>query len=428
MDHVAIDLGGRESQICARSSSSEIKLEKRVPTKGLKEFFAQIEPSRIIMETCAEAFAVAALAKDAGHDVRIVPGTLVRSIGVGQRGIKTDVRDARCLSEASTRVELASVHIPSKASREMKSACGMREALVASRTKLINNVRGWMRGQLTRIRGGATETFPARLREHCSSNGIELQACVVRQLHAIESLTAEIEAADVELADLARKNDDCRLLMTVPGVGPLTSIRFLAAVDQVTRFRDAHQLESYFGMTPGERSSSDTRHRTSLTKAGSKKVRWLLIQAAWTAYRCRGSDPMVLWAKRIAKKGRLNLAIAALARKMVGIMFAILRDKKSYNPTRASAVRPETTEISIVAGGSDLVRAVALREASQAEVEMPVSDPMPAPAAAESRPSARAAKGRSANRTMATPQERLVTKPKRKTKASGSKRTSRSHR
>ena len=112
MDHVAIDLGGRESQICVRRPNNDVQFERRIPTAKLKAFFKTLEPSRVILETCAEAFAVARDAKAAGHDVRVVPAALVRALGVGQRGIKTDVRDARCLSEGSVRIDLGSVHIP----------------------------------------------------------------------------------------------------------------------------------------------------------------------------------------------------------------------------------------------------------------------------------------------------------------------------
>lgn len=59
MDHVAIDLGGRESQICIRQDNNEVRLEKRLATIKLKGFFKTLPPSRVIVETCAEAFAVA---------------------------------------------------------------------------------------------------------------------------------------------------------------------------------------------------------------------------------------------------------------------------------------------------------------------------------------------------------------------------------
>jgi hypothetical protein len=131
MEHVAIDLGGRESQICIRNGAGEIVLESRVPTMKLREVLDRPR-SRVILETCSEAFAVADLAQEYGHDVRVVPASLVKSLGVGARRTKTDRRDAQVLSEVSCRVELPSVHVPSHWSREAKSLCGMRRAGVVS--------------------------------------------------------------------------------------------------------------------------------------------------------------------------------------------------------------------------------------------------------------------------------------------------------
>jgi transposase len=130
MEHLAIDLGGRESQICVRSSTGEIVEERRLPTRGLGGYLGTRPRSRVVLETCSEAFAVADAALAVGHEVRVVPGSLVRSLGVGARRLKTDRRDARTLSEVSCRIDLPSVHVPSRASRDRKTMCGMREALV----------------------------------------------------------------------------------------------------------------------------------------------------------------------------------------------------------------------------------------------------------------------------------------------------------
>ena len=342
MQHVAIDLGGRESQICIRSETGVILKEQRVRTSRLAAFFKTLEPSRVIVETCAEAFAVAASAQDAGHEVRVVPATLVKALGVGARGIKTDIRDARCLSEASARMDtLPSVHLPSKVSQETKAACGMRECLVESRTKLINSVRGWLRGRIMSIRGGGTETFPERVRAKFAELDLAVPGMVERQLVVIEALTAQIKEADKELKELAMNDERCRRLMSVPGVGPIVGLRFLTAVDEVARFKDAHHLQSYFGLTPGENSSSDARRRTHLTRAGSAQVRWTLVQAAWSAMRSRPSDPMVLWAKEIKKRRGPSIAATALARKIAGILFALLRNGSTYVPLRGSSIRAE---------------------------------------------------------------------------------------
>src|SRR5262249_60011880 len=104
-----------------RDAKEKILEERRCLTKRLGEYVAKRPHSRVILETSAEAFAVADLARHAGHDVRVVPATLAPSLGVGARGIKTDRRDAQVLSEVSCRVELRSVHIPSEQARRWRT-------------------------------------------------------------------------------------------------------------------------------------------------------------------------------------------------------------------------------------------------------------------------------------------------------------------
>jgi transposase len=335
MDHLAIDLGGRESQICVRGSDGRILEERRWPTRRLGAYLAGRPTSRVIVETCAEAFGVAEAAVAAGHEVRIVPARLVRTLGVGARRLKTDRRDAQVLSEVSCRIDLPSVHLPSPRARQHKTLCGMRDALVRARTQLINTVRGWLRGEGRRLRSGAVESFPARVQALAAES--PLPAAVTRQIEAIAQLTAQIAAADRELAQAARTDPVTRRLMTVPGVGPTTAVRFVAAVDDVTRFASAHALESYLGLTPGEDSSSDRHRRTGITKAGASALRWCLVQAAWAAQRTRRRTPLQAWAETIAQRRGARIATVALARKLAGILYALWRDDTTYVPWRAAS-------------------------------------------------------------------------------------------
>jgi transposase len=336
MDHLAIDIGGRESQICSRAASGEIKLEKRVSTAQLPRLFQQVEPCRVVLEACAESFWLADAARSAGHEIRVISTTLVRALGVGSRKTKNDRKDARVISEASCRIDLPSVHIPSLESRDRKSMLSARDSLVSSRTMMINVVRGWMRTRAIRLRrSGEIVSFPERVREACSE--LPLPSYVDRTLNTITTLTAEIVSADRELRALAKKDTCCPRLMSVPGVGPTTAIAFKATLDVVERFHDAHHVQAYLGLTPGEYASSDKLQRTGITKAGCTRMRWLLVQAAWTAKRTAPKDPMVLWATEVEKRRGKKVAIVALARKLAGILFAIWRDGTLYSARDAAA-------------------------------------------------------------------------------------------
>jgi transposase len=268
----------------------------------------------------------------AGHEVRVVPATLVKTLGEGARRTKNDRRDAQVLSEVSCRIDLPSVHVPSKRSREWKTICGMRDVLVSSRRALINNVRGWMRTQGLRIARGETSTFAKRVRV------LEPPAFVEAQLICIDTLTEQIKVATNNIKELAQTDPVCQRLMTVPGVGPITSVRFVAAVDDAGRFPSAHRVESYLGLVPGESSSSERQQMLSITKAGPRALRWVLVQAAWSLRhsRCPEALPLRSWAAEIEKRRGTRIATVALARKLAGILFALWRDATTYEPTRAA--------------------------------------------------------------------------------------------
>jgi transposase len=312
MDHVAIDLGGRESQICVRRPDGTVVEERRVRTGALPTYLQGRAVSRVIVETCSEAFWVADAAQAAGHEVRVVPATLAPTLGIGARRLKTDRRDAQVLSEVSCRIDLPSVHIPRPDARAAKTLCGMRDGLVRSRTLLINTVRGWVRTQGRRLGTGGVLSFGPRVR---TAFGAALPGYVDRQLQAIEHLHA--------------------------GVGPVTAVRFLAAIDDRTRFTGAHAVEAYVGLVPGQDSSGPRTRYLGITKAGSPALRWCLVQAAHCAKRTLKPGPLRDWVDAVAHRRGRQVAVVALARKLTGILFALWRDATVYDPLRTNQ-RPAT--------------------------------------------------------------------------------------
>ena len=114
----------------------------------------------------------------------------------------------------------------------------------------------------------------------------------------------------------------------------MTAAAFVATLDEVTRFRSAHQVEAYLGLVPGEHSSGERKQRGRITKAGSARARWLLIETAWRVLRSRRSETAGLrtWAERIGMRRGKRIATVALARRLAGILYAMWRDKRDYQP------------------------------------------------------------------------------------------------
>lgn len=126
--------------------------------------------------------------------------------------------------------------------RRVRAQLGVRDQLVQSRTRQINLVRTLLRAEGLRVGSGSAESFEARLARVPLP---EWLAAVIAPLRTILAhLTEQIAQVDRTLQQQAREDERAERLRTVPGVGPLTALAFVAVVDHVGRFRDAHQLEA----------------------------------------------------------------------------------------------------------------------------------------------------------------------------------------
>lgn len=337
MERIAIDLGGRESQICVRDKNGQIIEEKRHLTAHLGRYLAKREPgARVLLEASSEAFAVAEWARQSGHEARVVPASLVRALGVGERGLKNDQRDARKLSEMDCRMDVPSVHIPSPARRDQQARLAAREALVSARTQLVNVVRSFFRTMARPPVKATPKTLAKQVRSQLLKTDQGLPDYIEQVLATLDTLNEQIALADTALEELANEDPVCKLLQTMPGVGPVTSVSFAASVDEVGRFESAPRLTSYFGLTPGEKTTGFKTRRTGITKAGSGRTRWTLVQAAWTMVRVRPHDPLVKWFQSVAGRRGKKIAISALARKMAGILYAMWRDQMAYDAQKGA--------------------------------------------------------------------------------------------
>jgi len=333
MHHIGIDLGGKKSQICVRAADGSIVAEFEARTHHLAKALVDFPKSRVIPgDVCGSVRGGPAPQAD-GHDVRIVPATLVRQLGVGHRGVKTDKRDAQALSQVSCRIDVASVHLPSIQSREIRAVLKLRDGLVKSRTQMVNSVRSWARERLIDLPKGTPLGFPKKMRAWL---GEELSPCVERQLVVIEVLNAQIKEADAEVETLRASHPIAAQLSKLYGVGGIAALYFVSMLDTQERFSDVKAVYSYLGMTPREYSSSDKRNKYGITKAGPADVRRTLVQSAWVIWQKRPLDPLSVWGQRIAERRGRKVAILAMARKLAGIMYAMWRDGTSYQPHRVS--------------------------------------------------------------------------------------------
>jgi transposase len=331
MEFIGIDVHKVETQICVLTEQGEV-IETRIRTERqrLSDFFGPRAPARVLLESATESEWVARCLEACGHEVVVADPNFAPMYATRSKKVKTDRRDARALAEACRLGAFRPAHRASDEQRRVRARLSIREALVRSRGRHISLVRALLRREGLRVADGATERFVARVAK--VDVPTDLRAEIEPLLRQIDACGGEIEKLDKAIATLAKGDPRVDLLQTAPSVGPVTGAAFVAAIDNVERFQDGHQVAAYFGLVPSENSSGEKQRRGGITKAGPPRMRWLLVQVAWSLLRSTraSTTPLRTWATRIAAVRGKSVAVVALARKLSGVLFAMLRDGKPF--------------------------------------------------------------------------------------------------
>lgn len=342
MEHIGIDLGARHSHLVVLHGDQRKPTHRKVKTSELPQWLSSQPKSHVVMEACTQSPAIARASLAAGHETKVVPAQLVRLLGVGARGIKTDDRDAEALARASKHnPDLPSVHLRSETSRHRRELVSARANLMKARMSLSTSVKSWLRGRLIVLKGRASsKAFSEAVRTAAVAHPDGLPRAIELMLETFDHLTEQVDTLRQEIATLAEGDNVCSRLMEIPGVGPHIAFAFTTHLDCPERFATADDLASYLALAPGEATTGGKVMRTRTIKAGPLYLKSLLVQAAWSMWRTRPNDPAVLWARRLAeRRNTKGVAIVALARKLATVMWSMWKNETSYDPARASHMR-----------------------------------------------------------------------------------------
>lgn len=257
----AVDLAKNVFQVVLADAEHRLLEQHRLTRPQFERFFANRPIERIIMEArgCGHHWARTFSAR--GIEVILLSAHYVRAY-VGRN--KTDAADAKALLEAARDRELRPVRVKSIEQQALQALHRTRSLWMATRTARINALRGFWRAFGLHVPVGARTGLEAMGRatadEHSPRPGL-IRPTMQLLLDEIRVLEARIAQIERQLSAVAAESEPCRLLMTIPGIGLLSSTAIAAATaGSVAHFTDARHFASWFGLTPKEFSSavSDT--------------------------------------------------------------------------------------------------------------------------------------------------------------------------
>ena len=218
-----------------------------------------------------------------------------------------------------------------------------RDALVRTRTLLINHVRGAVKACGAALPSCTAGAFHRKMADHIPGG---LRPALLPLVEAVGELTARIAAAGREVEALCEAHPETAALRQVTGVGPITALTFVLTVEDPSRFPKNREVGAYLGLVPRQRESGARAPQLGIAKSGDAGLRRLLVQAAHYILGPFGPDTydtdLRRWGERYAGTGAGNAkkrAVVAVARRLAVLLLALWKTGEVYEPLRNAMAR-----------------------------------------------------------------------------------------
>ena len=333
IETIGCDLGDKTSAIYVLAPDGT-KQQHRVKTTqaALRAFFTRARAHAVI-EVGAHSRWVSELLKELGHQVTIANPRRVKAIS--ESDTKTDRADAELLARlgrADVQL-LAPVQHRGRAAQADLAIIKGRDALVRSRTRLVNHVRGVVKSFGERLPKCTAESFHRRTRDLVPK---DLQVAVEPLYEALTAIDLQIRNQDRLIEKTAEKYPDVAVLSQPHGVGVLTALAYVLTVEDKERFKKSRMAGAFLGLVPRKDQSGDGDPQLSITKSGDPFLRRLLVGSANHILGPFGKDSDLRhWGLELAKRGGKNAkkrAKVAVARKLAVLLHRLWVTGEVYKP------------------------------------------------------------------------------------------------
>jgi transposase len=334
-----IDIGDRYCQIVVLDESGEVSEQSRIRTTptAFKHYFQSKSPMRIAMEVGTHSPWLGELLNYLGHEALVGNACKLRLIHRNNQ--KSDEVDAELLARLC-RFDPQLLYPICHKGQEARAAMAVirtRDALVRSRTLLINHARGIVKPTGYRLSKCSSRYF-SKLHDEVPES---LRPVLEPILHTVDQLSVQIQAYGQQIENIGQDQyPQAVLLQEVSGVGPITALTFVLTIGDPWRFAHNRDIGAYLGLVPRRSQTGQSDPELSITKAGNRYLRNLLVQCSHYILGPFGPDSNLRRSgERIASHGGKNAkkrARVAVARRLAVMLLSMLKTGESYAPLRGS--------------------------------------------------------------------------------------------
>lgn len=329
---LGIDLAKQSFQLHGVDEHGHVVLRKKLSRSQLPAFVANLPPCLIGLEACGGAhYWVRELTK-LGHAVRMIAPQFVKPY---VKSNKNDAVDAEAICEAVQRPSMRFVPSKSIEQQDMQSLHRIRSQLVARRTAQTNQVRGLLLEYGLIIPVGINhvrKALPSILEDADNALSGLFRELLNELYEELIHLDNRIQTLEKKLVTLSVNNEDCKRLLTIPGIGLLTATALIAAIADISVFKNGRELAAWLGLVPKQHSTGGKQTLLGISKRGDSYLRTLLIHGGRSVVRVahKHQDKRNRWIGDIKQRRGENISNVAVANKNARIVWALLTRKENY--------------------------------------------------------------------------------------------------
>ena len=325
---LGIDLGKNSCSVVGLDANGRVVLRRRLHREGVVKLAAEQPGCVMAMEACCGAHHLGRRLRDQGHQVRLISPEYVRPY-------------VEAIAEAATRPTMRFVELKSETQLDMQSLHRARDRLVGERTALINQLRAFLleRGIIVPQGRRKLELYlETLLAAEQVSLSPRTRLLIEDQQAEWRELDRRIEAFDEEFAQEAKTDEAARLLLTIPGIGPLNATALVAAIGKAETFGRGRDLAAWMGLVPRQMTTGGKPKLLGISKRGNGYLRKMLIHGARAALPTLSKSETLLgsWLRGLTARAHVNTVVVALAAKLARIICAVLRTGQKFEMQAAT--------------------------------------------------------------------------------------------
>jgi transposase len=330
MYYTGIDLHKKTCFITTVDETGKIvrKAQLQNVPEWIMAYFDQLkEQTKVVIESMASWYWLYDLLKEKGFDVVISHPAKTKAIASAK--ISNDRMDSRMLAQLLRAELIATIHVSSLRVRELKELLRHRHRLVHDSTRMKNRIHMLLMKNNCQV--PCRDLFGLRGLKYLKEVALPHyhRAQVDTYLNLSMHLQEQVESLTTTIHHLVKGHALAQLLMTIPGIGPITALFIIAEVEDISRFPSYRHLASYVGVVPSLDASGGKERRGHITKQGSPYLRTVLIESAQSIARARKRRLNIFFRKRLIRSG-YQKAIVATAHKLVQYVFYVWKNQTPY--------------------------------------------------------------------------------------------------